>query len=1718
VNDHDANTGAAMAALPTGNNNATLDSNRISCCATCPACRPPRSSTVTRPAASVGWLVLVVAFGILISFPRLYAQATVGIQPLGTYQVNQLDTISMSDLGLHISIPLYLHKARGASNGLHVVLRYDTPRAPIDPLDVGWKLDVSTASGGNLVITNISSGDCSGLGNDGYYHNGTYNQYSYTFYDDTGYGHPFSGYSTVADNCGAGWSTTSLNESAADGTGYSLVATGLQATATDLSGTKYTPSQMSTQIVDSNGNSGYVQVDEGPYPIAGYYGTFTDTSNVSLTVSGGGYTSDQYGNLLSRAPAYVQYVDSSGKTQTITIDYKMHNIDYGSTGTEVGLVDSVSYPDGSSYHFGYQSSSCASNYSGALASVQLPTGGTISYENSPTRDCTAGLTQSLTRTTADGSTTYTEVDSQNHTEATTTVAHADGSSETIHFVKSMISLGNADSMWITLETAHSRQSASGSTLKATMKCYNGSSGDCTTTPITVPVTKIATTTTLTNVPSSKVVEVRNANGLTTELDEYDFGGSSPSRKTITAYAALGNIQNRPHTVSVYDAGSNLVSQTTYGYDEYSLASSGVSGLAAVSGSRGNQTTITWRISSSLSTSTHDHYDDAGQIVNSTNARGYVTSYLHDVTDTYVTQTTYPPVAAGTFSEVYTPDPNTGLIVLKQDVNGNKTGYLYDSMLRTIGICNPDGGYVKTVYTPTNKTVMRLSGTGVGCTPGGGEPTGNWITSSEQHDGYGRLSHSTDEAGYISDVGYDSMGRRYSVSNPHVSDGATTGTIYYLYDALGRKVKETAQDNLIQYWCYDGVRDSIAMQPNCNGHIGSKTGTWVDFRNEAGNDWQRTTDALGRLAEVVEPNGTSSGPSLETDYTYDPLGDLTCVEQHGGVAGTGCSAPQSSDASSPWHVRRFTYDGVSHLIQAHNPESGWSCYGTTGGAAPNGNNCSSGYDNNGNFVYKTDARGVMVSSTYDAWDRVTAKSYNDGVTATATFGYDGLDVAGNRISWSSNAVGRVSQTSVANVNAAMSFSYDPMGRVAKKSECIPGDCSGDINVGATYYFQGPLHTLTNGSASHPITWTYTYDSGNRLQTVSSSTTADSINKLFDASSASPAAYGPEGLEYAQIGFNSSTNQPFITFKHSSDVRFRPMFSGYYNSSGTAIYTYCMPSPANPNCSGQSSAYTPDGSVATVDDSATGNWTYGYDTLGRIVSGAASGGPYNGKITCYTYDAFGNRTTESLSSGNCDSDGYISWALYNQSNTNRIDDSGVNQDQIDDYDRDGNPSFDGGYFYLYDGEGRVCAIRSLNTTAATGYVYDADGERVGKGTLTSFSCNLSTNGFATTNAFVIGLDGGQLTEINGSKAWQHTNLFLDGQLFATYKSSHLYFSLNDWLGTRRAEVSSSGCTATTYSNLPYGDQLVTSGGGCPYITEQHFTGKERDGESGNDYFGARYYASSMGRWVSPDPTQLWYADPSNPQSLNLYGYAWNNPNKYVDNNGEFINLPLAGIGAGVGFATGFLGSAISQEISNGKVNWGTAAAYGLGGAATGALAGFTFGGSLLVTAVADVGIATVGNAAGGIISRSLTDLHSDPSLREDPFSDNAIGTDLATGFAGGVIGEAVGLGYKVVNATAAPKAPTPFGNMTNNLKRLAKMRAWEAAQEKMENRAVAYNAVTGALAGNVGIQAWSAWNSRSNNSSGWHEFDRLELEFQNRSECARTVAYDSQGNSTGWSGCQ
>lgn len=94
---------------------------------------------------------------------------------------------------------------------------------------------------------------------------------------------------------------------------------------------------------------------------------------------------------------------------------------------------------------------------------------------------------------------------------------------------------------------------------------------------------------------------------------------------------------------------------------------------------------------------------------------------------------------------------------------------------------------------------------------------------------------------------------------------------------------------------------------------------------------------------------------------------------------------------------------------------------------------------------------------------------------------------------------------------------------------------------------------------------------------------------------------------------------------------------------------------------------------------------------------------------------------------------------------------------------------------------------------------------------------------------------------------------------------------------------GFTLTMQGSTPTTHPAVCATTVC--FSRSRFTGKERDAESGNDYFDARYYSSSMGRMMSPDPSNIG-ANPVNPQTWNMYSYGLNNPLRVTDPTGLYV----------------------------------------------------------------------------------------------------------------------------------------------------------------------------------------------------------------------------------------
>ena len=194
----------------------------------------------------------------------------------------------------------------------------------------------------------------------------------------------------------------------------------------------------------------------------------------------------------------------------------------------------------------------------------------------------------------------------------------------------------------------------------------------------------------------------------------------------------------------------------------------------------------------------------------------------------------------------------------------------------------------------------------------------------------------------------------------------------------------------------------------------------------------------------------------------------------------------------------------------------------------------------------------------------------------------------------------------------------------------------------------------------------------------------------------------------------------------------------------------------------------------------------------------------------------------------------------------------------------------------------------TGVLTGYIYDAEGQRVEKVLVNGW--NTPTPTTTVENEYLLGPNGEQVTVLGVNAAWQWTNVYAGARQLATYDSAGTHFTLTDWLGTKRMQLGVTAASTVTVgeqcTSLPYGDGLNCTGSDVNHL---YFTGKERDTESGNDYFLARYYSSNMGgRFLTPDwsknPQGVPYANYSNPQSLNLYAYVADNPQSLADADGH------------------------------------------------------------------------------------------------------------------------------------------------------------------------------------------------------------------------------------------
>ena len=196
------------------------------------------------------------------------------------------------------------------------------------------------------------------------------------------------------------------------------------------------------------------------------------------------------------------------------------------------------------------------------------------------------------------------------------------------------------------------------------------------------------------------------------------------------------------------------------------------------------------------------------------------------------------------------------------------------------------------------------------------------------------------------------------------------------------------------------------------------------------------------------------------------------------------------------------------------------------------------------------------------------------------------------------------------------------------------------------------------------------------------------------------------------------------------------------------------------------------------------------------------------------------------------------------------------------------------YVFDAENHLISAGGM------AYLYDGDGKRVGKAPASTPT--------QPNYLYWYGTGSDPLEETDGVGNYLYRDFRFNGVLLARGEDDWVDHFFLDALGNARCVYGDGDPDGGCSDYYPFGGERPISNGGVNVPFK--FTSKERDSESGLDNFGARYFGSSTGRFMTPDwsakPQGVPYAVLDDPQSLNLYAYVRNDPLSRTDPSGHYI----------------------------------------------------------------------------------------------------------------------------------------------------------------------------------------------------------------------------------------
>jgi RHS repeat-associated protein len=795
-------------------------------------------------------------------------------------------------------------------------------------------------------------------------------------------------------------------------------------------------------------------------------------------------------------------------------------------------------------------------------------------------------------------------------------------------------------------------------------------------------------------------------------------------------------------------------------------------------------------------------------------------------------------------------------------------------------------------------------------------SGNTYTTLYEYNGNGNLIKVTDALSNIRNFNYDGLGRRINAEDLHAPGDTSFGNWTYTYDDSGNLLSKLDPKGQLVSYTYDDI--NRVLTEDFNGIAGVQANYTYDTCLE-GVGRLCSVEQVGTSLETLQYNAlgqtTRSAKNInsinyQTDYTYDREGNQLAITN-----------PDGSQVKN-------IYNTAGQLEQVQRKE-------TTDGSFINVVT-DFDYGPHGKVTYQVHQNGSATTNVYDA-----TKLYRLGSKLTTISG--GLRAQDSTYLYDNNGnITQIVDNSQTDSKKTVTYTYDDLNRLLTSSATGVAAGQSTYSHNFTYDALGNIltHVETIGAGS-PVTFTYTY-AGNQGANFAN---PHAVTSISDGTNNTTYIYDNNGnmtadgakiyvfdynnrLEQATVpgsGGGSSTTTSFAATGGDGSITFNSSTSWpttHDATTGSSVTTGTTLKVNSGKANGGkytiergftpfNTAALPDNATITAAklkvliDSKSDSDNDGDDWV-TVVQGSQ---PSTASLAISDYDLAGsvNSPTEGINTAERKDITGVTTGQYLEFNLNSAGQSWVSKTGDTKLAlREGhdviNSAFTGSnstsnQLVLRTGEyAGTSSDPVLEVTYTTPppaitmtYGYDPSGKRVkySNGTTTTIYPNDSYNTDGTTIQKHIFAGGIDLGTVKG-----------------TGVGAAIFYTHTDHLTGSSVVSNTTGTQEELMDYFPFGSIRLDQKAGT-FSEQRKFTGLEYDMDTGLNYANARYYHASIGRFISQDPVflalgnggqvkqltgQELQAVLSDPQNLNSYAYARNNPIINTDQDGLFSLNPI------------------------------------------------------------------------------------------------------------------------------------------------------------------------------------------------------------------------------------